>query len=75
MELSTRLQRAVSFKSWQIIIKSLEVSKEELLSLDLFPYQDKPTVEARNTMSKVLEDGYILFDESDGGIRYCYEYG
>jgi hypothetical protein len=40
-----------------------------------FPYQDKLTVEARNTLSKVLEDGYILFDESDDGIRSCYEYG
>jgi hypothetical protein len=40
-----------------------------------FPDQNELTVEAKNTLSKVLEDGYILFDESDDGIRYCYKYG
>jgi hypothetical protein len=40
-----------------------------------FPIQGRLTVEAKNILSKVLEDGYILFDESVDGIRCCYENG
>jgi hypothetical protein len=40
-----------------------------------FPSPEKLTVEIKNTLSKVLEDGYILFDELDNGIRSCYEHG
>jgi hypothetical protein len=32
-------------------------------------------VEAENTLSKVLEDRYILFDELVSGIRCYYENG
>jgi hypothetical protein len=40
-----------------------------------FPYGERLTIEAANTLSKVLEDGYILFDESVDGIRHCYKNG
>jgi hypothetical protein len=38
-----------------------------------FPGKLKP--EARSTLIAILEDGYILFDESSKGIRCCYENG
>lgn len=40
-----------------------------------FPSQGRLAVEAKNILSKILEDGFILFDESDYGIRLCYESG
>lgn len=40
-----------------------------------FPFGDKITPEAKDTLGRVLEDGYILFDELVDGIRHCYENG
>ncbi|EED23457.1 conserved hypothetical protein [Talaromyces stipitatus ATCC 10500] len=40
-----------------------------------FPFPGKLTPEARSALITILEDGYILFDESSDGIRCCYENG
>ncbi|EED14660.1 conserved hypothetical protein [Talaromyces stipitatus ATCC 10500] len=40
-----------------------------------FPRPRKLTSEAKNTLITIIEDGYILFDESVDSIRCCYENG
>jgi hypothetical protein len=40
-----------------------------------FPLRERLTPKAQETLYQVLEDGYIEFDESVDGIRFCYENG
>jgi hypothetical protein len=40
-----------------------------------FPISQLLTIESANVLSAVLKDGYVLFDGSAEGIRYCYERG
>jgi hypothetical protein len=40
-----------------------------------FPSGERFTIEAANTLSEVLEDGYILFDKLVNSIRHCYKNG
>jgi hypothetical protein len=63
------------------VIQALEDDNKVFRSLNgtvvsrSFPFGDRVTTEAANTLIKVLEDGYVLFDESVNGIRCCYENG
>ncbi|EED18413.1 hypothetical protein TSTA_121560 [Talaromyces stipitatus ATCC 10500] len=64
-----------------IVIQALRDDKEVFSRLRgtvvsrSFPFGNRFTTEAANTIRKVLEDGYVLFDESLCGIRCCYENG